>query len=283
MIHLHTRTAPADGRGRGPSGRAARLRGAARTILAVGAAAALAACSSSEFGGGNPNKTASMRLDGEVPGAGGAASARAGLSVSPSVTISDADVTFTVDSVDLVLRETQVGQEGAECIFTADDSGGGDGGDGTACEEYNGAPVIQTLPVDAGTAQFTSDAVVPGTWAQLAFQLHPLDQQDVSLVNDRPDMQGFSVFVEVSVEGVAEPVELRFAPTEEHVLMAPEPVALSGQEAGVVTLVVDVGSWFDDPDGGVIDPRNVEGDQALTDQIEANIDASLGIRMEQQG
>lgn len=270
----------------GPDASSGRRRrgGAAPAVAGVLLAAAVAACTSLEVSG--PENLARMQFDLRVPGATASSSADAGLTARPAVTVSDpnSDLSFTIDSVDLVVRELQAGQQGEECLFAG--VGGSDGGDASSCEEFNSGTIVQTMPVDEGTRALTIIRLEPGTWDHLAFQFNVLERdqnEDIQILGNRPDMEGASVFVQATINGDdGDPgndqvVELRLAPEGERVLTAPEPVTLEVEEQGVLTLTVDVGSWFDDGNGGVLDPSQVAGNSTQRSQVVANIDASLGV------
>lgn len=283
-------TSPGDDAGAVPGARRGSrgpgLPAAATAVAAPALAVVVAGCSSFELSG--PPDLARMQLDLEVPGVSASSSVGSAPAVRPSVTVSDpgSSLSFTVDSVDLVLREIQAGQEGAECLFAG--AGGTDGGDGSSCEEFSTGTIVQTLPVDDGANELTIIRLEPGTWDHLAFQFNVLEQQqseDVQILGDRPDMLGASVFVQTTINGGdGDPgndqvVELRLAPDGARVLTAPQAVTLASDEQGLLTFTIDVGTWFDDGSGGVLDPAEVAGSDTQKSQVEANIDASLGVEV----
>lgn len=251
---------------------------AGRSALALALMLGAAACTETEFGfGTDPTETARVDLVFEVPGATTSSAVRAE-GVTGRVAVDDV---LTIDSVDVVIRELQLGRQGTECLFGAV-GGDGDGGDGSDCEEFFIQTIVQTLPVDDGTAELLSGgAVAPGTFDRLAFRFNVLEgdtSEELTILGDRGDLQDESVFVAGTFEG--EEFEVRLDPDVEVVVSADSPLTLEAEETGRIVLVWDVASWFVDPDdGGIEDPNKVESDAQLEEQVETRILNSLAARL----
>lgn len=250
----------------------------AKTALLVGGVAlAAAGCSEFEVGPTDSGLAARVDVAFEVPGG------EPSSSVSTSVTVSESDPSLVVDSVDVAIRELQIGREGTECGFGGVGSAG-DGGDGTDCEEVFIQTILQTLPVDDGSEVLLPDGLVePGTIDRFAFRVNVLEGEageELEILNDRGDMQDASFFIGGTYEG--ERFELRLDPDEEVVVEADAPLTLESDEEGRAALVWDVAEWFVDPDdGGIEDPNQVAEDAELEQQVEDRIFATMEARFTQ--
>lgn len=255
---------------------AAALTGA--LLLAAGA------CAESTIGGSLLEKTGRITLSSEVPGATGSSSSRTG-GLRADVTVDD-EPQFVVDSVDAVIRQLQAGRQGAECASRPQGTSGDD--DGGDCEEFgDGVAFVHSPPVSEGFDEIVTDAFIePGTWNRLEFEFNVLESdpaqpedQDI-LQQGRTDLRGGSVLIQGTFDG--QEFELLIAVDGSVTLPAEPPLEIEDRGRGEMILVWNVSQWFDDGDGGVINPVDASADdsqgQALRDQIEANILESLEIR-----
>lgn len=238
-----------------------------------------AGCAESEFGPTDPGLAAGIEIFFEVPGASAPEASSDG-SLARSVTVSESDPSLVVDSVDVSIRELQLGREGTTCEFGAVGTND-DGGDGTDCEEASIQTVLQNLPVnvDEGLEEILPDGLLePGTIDRFAFRLNVLEgeaQEELAILSDRSDMQDASIFVGGTFEG--EEFELRLDPDAEVVVEAESPLSLDTEEEGTAVLIWNVAEWFVDPeDGGIEDPNEVAGDETLEQQVEDRIVETLG-------
>lgn len=257
---------------RGPLLAAAALIG----MLGMGAAS----CADVDTGFTDPTVSARIDLAFEVPGAT-SSSVRRGRMISGRLTVSESDPSFVIDSVDVVMRELQLGRQGEECLFGSV-GGDGDGGDGSDCVEFFIQSVIQTLPVDDGSEELvTNGGIRPGTFDRLAFRFNVLEStnnEETRLIGERGDLQGESLFVGGTFEG--QEFEVRLDPDGPVVVNAADPLTLGEEESGRAVLVWDVASWFVDPeDGSIEDPTRVEGDDQLEQQVKTRIGNSLSARL----
>jgi hypothetical protein len=245
---------------------------------------AAGACAESSIGGSLLEKTGRITLSNEVPGATGSSSSRTG-GVRASVTVDD-EPQFVVDSVDVVIRQLQAGQQGTDCAFRAQGASGDD--DDGDCEEFGaGITFVQSLPVDEGFRNLVTEVPIePGTWDRLEFEFNVVESdpsqpedQDI-LTGGRTDLRGGSVLIQGTFDG--QEFELLLALDSEVTVPAETPLVIDDEEEGGMVLVWNVSQWFDDGDGGLVDPVAAGADdnqgQDLRDQIEANILDALELR-----
>lgn len=240
---------------------------------------ATGACVDSSIGGSLLEKSGRIDLSNQVPGAEASSSARTG-GVRADVTIGDGPQ-IVVDSVDVVIRQLQVGREGTECAIRAQGAGGD--ADGEDCEEFGaGVTFVQSLPVDEGVEEIVTNVPIePATWDRLAFEFNvlevdPAQPEDQDILNDRTDLRGGSVMIQGTFDG--QDFELLLAIDREISLSADPPLVIEDEGEGGMVVVWNVSQWFDDGEGGLVDPVAAQEDQALRDQIEANLLEALDIQ-----
>jgi hypothetical protein len=124
------------------------------------------------------------------------------------------------------------------------------------CEALNVGPVTVNLPLD-GTTKVALDALVPaGTYTGLRAELAHVDVAGVFTDSTGAD-HPFSF-----TSGVGAEVEMTF----------PAPVTV-GAGTNNLTIDVNVGSWFTDAGGAVIDPTNPQNHEAIEHAIRASFRA----------
>ena len=117
-------------------------------------------------------------------------------------------------------------------------------------------PVFVDLPLD-GTTKVVFDALVPaGTYTGLRARL-----RDVKVVGVFTDVGGTDHAFTFTSDAEAE-VEMNFA----------TPVTVDANTTNL-TIDVDVGSWFKDASGAVIDPTNAANQEAIEHAIRASLRA----------
>lgn len=273
-------TEHASGRASIPSGMSDVRKAAAPVGILLLAAAA---CAESAIGGSFLDKTARIDLSHEVPAARPSSAVEA-RGVSAAFTV-DEESDFVVDSVDVVIRQVQVGREGTECVFRS--QGSSADADGPDCEELGtGVTIVQGLPVDDGFQNLLPEEVPiePGTWNRLEFEFNvleadPSQPEDQAVLEGRSELRGASVMIQGTFGG--EEFTLFLAPDDEVTLPADPPLVLEDDDRGGVVIVWNVSQWFDDGEGGVIDPvaasADTEEGEALRDEIVANLLEALAI------
>lgn len=240
---------------------------------------AAGACAESSIGGSLLEKSGRIDLNNQVPGAVASSSARTG-GVRADVTIGDGPQ-IVVDSVDTVMRQLQVGREGTECAIRAQGAQGD--ADGEDCEEFGtGVTFVQSLPVDDGLEEIVTNVPIePATWDRLEFAFNvvesrPDQPEDQDILNDRTDLRGGSVMIQGAFDG--QDFTLLLAIDQEVSLSADPPLVIEDEGEGGMVIVWNVSEWFDDGEGGLIDPVAAQEDEALRDQIEANLLEALEIQ-----
>src|SRR5437867_6874572 len=126
-------------------------------------------------------------------------------------------------------------------------------------------PVVVDLPLD-GTTKVVFDALVPaGTYTGLRAKL-----RDVKVVGVFTDAGGTDHAFTFTSDAEAE-VEMNFA----------TPVTVDATTTNL-TIDVDVGSWFKDASGAVIDPTNAANQEAIEHAIRASLRAFQDDRSEER-
>lgn len=256
--------------------------GGAAGALFAGLVLAAVGCTETEVSVTNPTETARLDVVEDVSEAPtSSASEAGGTRVARNVTI-DGETDFVVESVDAVMHELQVAREGAECAFGQPGSGTG-GDDGTDCLEVHVGIRVDTLPTDDGSRVLVNDGQIePGTLDRMVFRFDVVEQN--SDIPARPDLVGGSVRITGTFGG--EDFEILLAPQQEVSVAADTPLTIGDEESGEMTLHWAVATWFDDGEGGVVDPVAASADdsqgQALRDQIVTNIEDALEVRTSSQ-
>lgn len=234
----------------------------------VSLAALLAACNSTE-----PNlQHISLSL---TIGAGARAASGSGITADQIITGTGGAVRVT--SAELVLSHVTLASDTAGCAgevdddvaavqaSVADDSSDHEDADSTEhddaegeCEPLHVGPVRVTLPLD-GSTSVALDALVPaGTYTGVHAKL-----DSVNIVG---------VFTD---SGGADHPFTFAARVESQIKMAfPAPVTV-GSGTNNLTINVDIGAWFTDAAGAIIDPTNPENQFAIRMAIRASFHAFL--------
>lgn len=184
-----------------------------------------------------------------------------------NVTVTGSGNTLVITRVQMVLREIELKQS-ATAVCAA-------GTSSESCEELKIGPVLVDLPLTPGVVTALTAAVPAGTYQEVEFNIHKPgddDASDKSFVTANPDFANSSVRVEGTYNGtpfvftsaVSQDVELEFNP----------PLVVDAS-APNLTIQVDVGSWFSDAGGSVIDPASANPGQPNASLVAAKIRASL--------
>jgi hypothetical protein len=185
-----------------------------------------------------------------------------------SETYTDGSNTLVINRVRLVLREIELKRVEAtsSCDGSGDDS----------CERLEVGPMLLDLPLGAGVAHSFTVPVAAGSFDEVEFEIHPPshdDTPDVAFVQAHPDLAGVSV----QVDGTFNGVEFSFASdlaAEEEIELSP-PLVLTESGTADLTLMVDLGRWFRDGAGLLIDPGTANVGLANEPMVESNIRATL--------
>jgi hypothetical protein len=179
------------------------------------------------------------------------AQAAASATASTSETITDGVNTLVLTQVQLTVREIELHRAGAaEC------------GDGSSsdCEELELGPAQLDLPLGtAGAARHVSVAITPGTYDKVEFKIRsPLDASvRVTGAYNGKDF-GYTANLDTGLE-------LELSP----------PLVTNDAGTTDVTLFVDLGSWFRDQGGMLIDPATANPGQPNEEVVKLRIKQSL--------
>jgi hypothetical protein len=235
----------------------------------MAAALVLAACE--DGAGPNFSGAPSATLSFAVAGAGDGAVPFGGPS---AVVITDgAGRVLDVTQLQVVMEELELERANHDDCVNDDD----------ACEEFETGPVLVDLPVEGGVISPFDVPIPADTYDELELEIddaeddstsaaffaaHPTWPHDASVrivgtfdANDGAGPQPFDVYLEVDVE-----IERNLVP----------PLVVTDSSSSVnVTVAVDVGSWFLRESGDLIDPRLLDSDGGLADEVEGNIESSF--------
>src|SRR5262245_15435271 len=230
---------------------------------AVGVALVLTACSDA---GSAPAGEAQVSLNLATRPAAAAAGAAA---LSAPETYTDAaGNTLEIDRVQLVLREVELENETHESACETASSSDGE------CAEIELGPFLADLPLGVGGAARTVTATVPaGTYDEVKFKIREPDDDtdaDAAFVAAHPDFAHVSVKVEGSFNGTA----FTFVSDLEAELQLElnPPLVVDGSGTTELTLFADLGTWFRDAGGNLLDPSSVNG-QTVADNIAQGFNA----------
>jgi hypothetical protein len=230
---------------------------------AVGMALFLTACSDTASG---PAGDAQVSLNLATRSAAAAAGAAA---LSAPETYTDAGGnTLEIDRVQLVLREVELENETHQ---SACDTGSSSDGE---CAEIELGPFLVDLPLGVGGAARTVTASVPaGTYDEVKFKIREPDDDtaaDAAFVAQHPDFAHASVKVEGSFNGA--PFTFVSDLRAELKLDLSPPLVVDGSGTTDLTLFADLGAWFRDAGGTLVDPSSVDG-QLVADNIARGFNA----------
>ncbi|HET7422857.1 MAG TPA: hypothetical protein VFJ92_04795 [Gemmatimonadales bacterium] len=223
----------------------------------VGVALVLTACSDA---GSGPAGDAQVSLNLATRAATAAASSAA---LSAPETYTDAaGNTLEIDRVQLVLREVELENETHQSACEAASASEGD------CAEIELGPFLVDLPLGVGGAARTVTANVPaGTYDEVKFKIREPDDDtdaDKAFVAAHPDFAHTSVKVEGSFNGT--PFTFVSDLQAELKLELSPPLVVDGSGTTDLTLFADLGTWFRDAGGNLLDPSSVSG-QTVADNI----------------
>ncbi len=230
---------------------------------AIGVALFLTACSDA---GSGPAGDAQVNVNLATRSATAAAGAAA---LSAPETYTDAGGnTLEIDRVQLVFREVELENETHQSACETASSSDGD------CAEIEIGPFLVDLPLGVGGAARTVTASVPaGTYDEVKFKIREPDDDtdaDAAFVAEHPDFAHTSVKVEGSFNGASFTFvsDLR---AELKLDLSP-PLVVGGSGTTDLTLFADLGAWFRDPAGNLLDPASVDG-QLVADNIARGFNA----------
>lgn len=221
---------------------------------AIGTALLLTACSDA---GSGPAGDAQVSLNLATRTAAITAAAAA---LSAPETYTDAGGnTLQIDRVQLVLREVELENETHQSTCASASTSEGD------CAEIELGPFLVDLPLGVGGAARSVTASVPaGTYDEVKFKIREADDADAAFVAAHPEFAHTSVKVEGSFNGT--PFTFVSDLRAELKLELNPPLVVDGSGTTELTLFADLGTWFRDSGGNLLDPSSVSG-QTVADNI----------------
>ena len=177
--------------------------------------------------------------------------------------------TLDITSVKVVLREIELEPvEVADCDVEPEPAG---------CEDFETGPVLIDLVLDGTTNTNISVAIPPGMYDEVEFDIHKVssdDPEDAAFLLANPTMDGKSIVVEGTYNGVAYTFETDLSEEQEFDLI---PNLVIGEDAPStnITIRLDVSTWFVDQYGNLIDPAMAYKGGQYESMVENNIKNSI--------
>jgi len=215
----------------------------------------------------------------------GSAAHSAASGIAADVIVGGSGGKVRITSAQMVLSHLKLAGDAA-CSSSSDgeateaDASEPDGNDNDEndCESMDVAPLLIDLPLD-GSTKVILDAVVPaGTYTGLRAKLEAVEGDDdgaSAFLTAHPEFQGISVKVGgvfTDAGGVDHPFTFTSGVEAEIAVDFPAPVTV-GASTSNLTIDVNVGSWFTDASGPVIDPTNAANQEAIEQAIRASLSA----------
>jgi len=232
-----------------------------KALAAVVAIGALAACSSDLTGGNrHPVQLSFISNSASAP--------VTGIRISPDMTVgATGDLVLT--KVQVVLDKIELDRSGtSSCVAEIENSGDDHAQVGEECEDVSRDPVLIDIPVDGTLHGLLNVPLSEGTYAELEAKLEPAPAEATTFNTTNPDMVGKSVRVEGTFKGTA----FVFTSSVRRSLeMTFDPPLVIDATTKNATVSLDIGKWFLDSSGNVIDPTTATEGSAARQQIEDNI------------
>jgi hypothetical protein len=238
-----------------------RSRHGIKPVASVIALAALAACSGDLTGANKQLVKLSFTTNtSSIP-----ASA---IRMSPNLVVGPAgDLVLT--KVQVVIGKIELDRTGsADCVAEIEAAGDDHAHIGSECEDVSRDPVLVDIPVDATLHPVLNVPVSEGTYSELEAKLEPARDNATAFNAANPNLVGKSVRVEGTYKGVP----FVFTSSARTSLeMSFDPPLVVDATTKNATVSLDVGKWFLDASGAVIDPSTAAAGSANLQRIEDNI------------
>jgi hypothetical protein len=149
--------------------------------------------------------------------------------------------------VEIVLREVELKRIDVSDCDAASGS--------ESCEVFEAGPVLVDLPLRAGAESRFSLDIPPGTYTEIEFDIHKVgdDPADVVFLTSHPEFDDLSIRASGTFNGIAFLYESDLG-VEQELDLIPPFVVEEGSGSSNITVLVEVGRWFRDRAGDVIDP-----------------------------
>lgn len=210
---------------------------------------------------GGPGKSVSLSF------AGRQASVTAAPAVFSSPASSAADV-LVITKAEVVLREIELkAVETADCDLVPEPAG---------CEEFEVGPIRLNIPTTAGATAQVSVDLPPGTYKEIDFEIHKLtsDQVDATFAAANPDLVGKSIVVTGTFNGNAF-TYVSDLDVEQEIALVPNLVVTETTTSNNLTVQVNLGNWFRNSSGALIDPATANKGGQNESVVKENIKRSM--------
>ena len=179
--------------------------------------------------------------------------------------------TLILGSVEIVLREIELQRlEVNDCDMEPEPEG---------CEKFEAGPVLVSLPLGSGADSAFALDIPPGTYTEIEFDVHKVsddDEEDAAFRQAHPEFVDKSIRATGTFNGQAFVFESDLN-VEQELRLIPALVIEDATTTTNITILVDVGGWFRDEFGGLIDPatanKGFDNEGVVKDNIENSIDA----------
>lgn len=143
-------------------------------------------------------------------------------------------------------------------------------------------PILVDLPLDGGPPRTIIEASIPeGVWDEIEFEVDKLERDDpaeAALLDETGFPEGFSIRVEgvwTPADGPERNFTLLSDLDEEQEIELEPPIEVTAESPKTINFVVDVGSWFRQSDGTLVNPEEGNEGGRFEDLIEDNIERSI--------
>jgi len=244
--------------------------------------AGLAACDSS---GGSPTTSGSNHLTLSFATASAASAAQ--LTGATRLMVSAGTDELAIPKAQIVLAKVELnGSATASCetesgddrpLASADDnsSGSGEGSGHDECEGLELTPIVIDLPVDSSVVTGLDVQIPAGTYHALEAKIHVVrsdDEGGAAFLAAHPELRGASVRIEGTFNG--SPFTFVGQPEAKLELIFNPPLVV-GSSPAHVTVHADLGRWFTDGNGALIDPSTAASGEPNASTVDDNIARSF--------
>lgn len=242
----------------------ARLFQYTKPLAGLAALGFLAACSGDLTGGSRHPVKLSFTTNATV--AASANRVAADLIVGPANEL-------VLQNVQLVFGKIELDRSGtADCVGEIEASGDDHAHIGEECEDVSRDPILVDVHVDGALHQVINVPLAAGTYSELEAKLEPAKEQSTTFNAANSNLVGKSV----RVEGMFKGTPFVFtSPVRAKIEMEFDPPLVIDETTKNATVSLDVGKWFLDSSGAVIDPTAAGPGSSNLTQIENNIRRSF--------
>jgi hypothetical protein len=179
--------------------------------------------------------------------------------------------TLILESVQVVLREIELKRtEITDCDLAVESD---------ACEKFETGPALVPLPLDGSVTTQVAIDIPAGSYDEIEFEIHKVSSDgpdDAAFRQAHPDFVDISIRVTGTFDAQAFVFETDLDVEQELDLAPPLVIGEDGGSTNV-TILVDVGSWFRDQSGALVNPasgnKGGENESVIKENIKVSIEA----------